>query len=119
MHRWMVELTPAVGLLLVAPSAWAGLDQSKKRADDFPSDVASVWFDELYDVIKSEATTPPLASRIYGVSAIGLYEAVMPGTLHNRSLAGQLNDLASVPQPKKNQKYHWPTVANTVLANTI
>jgi membrane-associated phospholipid phosphatase len=106
-------------LLLVAPSAWAGLDQRQRPADDFPSDVASVWFDALYDVIKSEVTAPPLASRIYGISAIALYEAIVPGTLHHRSLVGQLNDLASVPQPKNNKKHHWPTVANTVLANTI
>jgi hypothetical protein len=95
------------------------MDQSKKPADDFQPDVASVWFDTLYEVIKSESTAPPLASRIYGVSAIALYEAIVPGTLHHGSLVGQLNDLASVPQPKNNKKHHWPTVANTVIANTI
>jgi hypothetical protein len=70
-------------------------------------------------VVKSEATDPPLASRIYGFSAVALYEAVVPGTLHNRSLVGQLNGLASVPQPEQNKKYHWPTVANAALAGTI
>jgi hypothetical protein len=114
-----VGLLPAVGLLLVALSTWAGLDQSKKPVDDFPSDVASVWFDTLFDIIKLEATSPPLASRIYGISAVALYEAIVPGTLHHQSLVGQLNDLTSVPQPKNNKKHHWPTVANTVLANTI
>jgi PAP2 superfamily len=119
MRRRTVGLLLAVGLLLVAPSTWAGLDQSKKPIDDFPSDVASVWFDTLYDVIKSEVTAPPLASRIYGISAIALYEAIVPGTLHHRSLVGQLNDLASVPQPKNNKKHHWPTVANAALARMI
>ena len=56
--------------MLVATSAWAGADQRQKPTDDFPSDVASVWFDTLYDVIKSEATAPPPASRIYGVAAV-------------------------------------------------
>ena len=60
-----------------------------------------------------------MASRIYGVSAVALYEAVVAGALRNRSLAGQLNDLASVPQPKKHKKHHWPTVANATLARTI
>jgi PAP2 superfamily len=119
MRRCTVGLLLAVGLLLIAPSAWAGSDQSKKPADDFPSDVASIWFDTLYDVIKSEAIAPPLASRIYGVSAVALYEAVVPGALHHRSLVGQLNDLAWVPQPKRHQKHHWPTVANAALANTL
>lgn len=119
MRRDTVGLTLAVCLLLVVPSAWAGLDQAKKPTDRFPSDVASVWFDKLYDVIKSEATTPPAASRIYSVSAVALYEAVVPGALRNRSLVGQLNDLAAVPQPKRNKKHHWPTVANATLARTI
>jgi membrane-associated phospholipid phosphatase len=119
MHRCTVGLTLAVVLLLVAPSVWAGLDQGKQPTDDYPSDVAWVWFDTLYEVVKSEAAAPPPASRTYGVSAVALYEAVIPGTLYHRSLAGQLNDLASVPQPKKHRKHHWPTVANAALARTI
>jgi membrane-associated phospholipid phosphatase len=117
MRRHRVGLILAVALVLVVLSAWA--DKSQEPADDSPSDVASVWFDALYEVVKSEATAPPSASRIYGVSAVALYEAVVSGTLHNRSLVGQLNGLVSVPQPKKHGKYHWPTVANAALARTI
>lgn len=69
---------------------------------DASSSVALAWLDELYDVIKSESTAPPPASRTYGVTAIALYEAVSPGSLENRSLVGQLNGLLSVPQPKRN-----------------
>jgi hypothetical protein len=43
----------------------------------------------------------------------------VPGTLHNRSLVGQLDRLTAVPQPKEDLKSHWPTVANTALARTI
>lgn len=106
-------------LLVLAPAAWAD-KKEKNPADAYPSDVASVWFDKLYDVIKSEATAPPVASRIYGVTAVALYEAMAPGSLENRSLVGQLNGLTGVPQPKNNdKKYHWPTVANAALARTI
>jgi hypothetical protein len=106
-------------LLVLAPAAWAD-KKVKNPADAYPSDVASVWFDKLYDVIKSEATAPPVASRIYGVTAVALYEAMAPGSLENRSLVGQLNDLTGVPQPRNNdKKYHWPTVANAALARTI
>jgi len=69
--------------------------------------------------LRSEATAPPPAARIYGVAAVALYEAVMPDTLLNRSLVGQLNGLVSVPQPKKNGKYHWPMVTNAALAQAI
>jgi hypothetical protein len=114
-----VRLALAVGLLFVASEAHAERDEGQEPADDFHSDVASQWFDTLYDVIKSEATAPPAASRIYGVAAIALDEAVAPGARHARSLEGQLNDLSSVPQPERNKKHHWPTVANAALARTI
>jgi membrane-associated phospholipid phosphatase len=85
-------------------------------ADDVPSDVASTWFDQLYDVVTTEALSPPVASRIYGVTAVALYEAIVPGSRENESLVGQLNALASVPQPDPDQPYDWPTVASSALA---
>jgi membrane-associated phospholipid phosphatase len=88
-------------------------------ADEFPSEVASTWFEELYNIVKAERTAPPPASRVYGITAVALYESIVAGTEANRSLVDQLNDLASVPQPEKNKKYYWPAVANAVLANTI
>lgn len=119
MRRRALQLTLAAALLLVNFPAWADLDQSKKSADKFPSTAASTWFEELYNVVKAERTTPPPASRIYGITAVALYESIVAGTEENRSLVGQLNDLTSVPRPQKNKKYHWPTVANAALASTI
>ncbi len=119
MRRRTLPLTLTAALLLVSSWAWADLDQSKKSADQFPSDVASTWFEELYNIVKAEKTTPTPASRIYGITAVALYESIVAGREKHRSLADQLNGLTSLPQPKKNQKYHWPTVANAVLANTI
>jgi hypothetical protein len=113
----LVAFTLMMALMVVAPRAWAAT--LPQPADDVPSDVATVWFDTLYDVVTSEATAFPEASRIYGVSAVALYEAVVPGTLHHRSLVGQLNGLAAVPQPTEDRPYHWPTVANAALARTI
>jgi hypothetical protein len=109
-----------MGVVLLANSwAWAALDQSKKSADEFPSDVASAWFELLYDVVKAQATPPPPASRIYGITSVALYESIVAGTEEHQSLVGQLNSLTAVPLPEKNKKYHWPTVANAVLASTI
>lgn len=70
------------------------------HAEDFGSDVAQAWMDLLYDVVKVEAVTPPQASRVYGVAALALYETVVPGSAHNRSLAGQLNGLSPLPPPR-------------------
>jgi hypothetical protein len=108
-----LRLALVAAFLAAAPVTWA----KEGSADSFPSDVASVWFDMLYDVVRSEGTTPPPASRIYGVSAVGLYESIVSGTEENRSLVGQLNDLSEMPEGKK--KNHWPTVANAVLAQAI
>ena len=117
MRRPLVELTLMIALLFVVPSAWA--DTRPVFADDYPSDVAAVWFDTLYELVKSETIDYPEASRIYGVSAVALYEAVVPGALHHRSLVGQLQSLVAVPQPKGSEQHHWPTVANAALAGTI
>src|SRR2546425_6469953 len=100
----------AAALLFLAPVAGADR-RDENAADRYPSTVASVWFDTLYDVIRSEKTAPPPASRIYGVTAVALYEAVAPGSRESRSLVGQLNGLTSVsPQRKNDRKYDWSAV---------
>jgi len=90
MLKGSLGLTLAIGLVMGAATARAdegGERERKGTADRDPSIVASTWFDELYDVIKSEATAAPPASRIYGISAVVIYEAVTPGAGHHRSLA--------------------------------
>jgi hypothetical protein len=84
-------------VLFMASLAWAKEAHKPEASDDFPSDVASDWFDLLYDVVKTEQSSPPVASRIYGIATVTLYEAVVPGSLANRSLVDQLNGLLSVP----------------------
>ena len=119
MRKTTLQVTVTAAVLLANSWASADRDKSKASADKFPSAVASNWFEQLYDVVKDERTTPPAASRIYGITAVALYESIVVGTKRNQSLAGQLNGLTSVPQPQKNEKHHWPTVANAVFANTI
>jgi hypothetical protein len=114
-----VALLLAVVPLLVALWRGVGAGDHSHTCDDVPSEVAFVWFDQLYDLVKTERITPPPASRIYGLAAVTLYEAVVPGSRAHRSLAGQLNALTAVPQPARHRRYHWPTVANSALATTI
>jgi hypothetical protein len=112
---WLLAVVP----LLVALGLGAGAEPQPQAPDDLPSEVASVWFDQLYDVVTTEALSPPVASRIYGVTAVALYEAMVPGSWANQSLVGQLNALASVPQPDPDQQYDWPTVASSALARAV
>jgi hypothetical protein len=54
----VLQLGLAILFLLIVASAWAKEAYHPKAADDFPSDVASVWFDLLYDVVKNEQSSP-------------------------------------------------------------
>jgi hypothetical protein len=114
-----VVLVLAIVPLLVALGPGAGAGHHPQAPDDVPSEVASVWFDQLYDLVKMERVTAPPASRIYGLAAVTLYEAIVPGSRAHRSLVGQLNALTAVPQPARHRRYHWPTVANSALAAAI
>lgn len=109
-------LLPLVAVAQIGARAPGAGDNNS--ADTYPSDVASVWMDLLYDVIKSEGTPPPPASRIYGITTVALYESIVSGTEQNKSLVGQLNDLDELPE-LRHKKSHWPTVANAALAQTI
>ena len=103
-------------LLLTTPWAWAAGTHHPTTADDVPSDVASTWFDQLYDVVKTAQGSPPVASRIYGMAAVTLYEAMVPGSRENQSLMGQLNALAFVPQPDPYQP-NLVTISFTPVRN--
>jgi PAP2 superfamily len=112
---WLLAVVP----LLMALWPRAGAGHPPQAPDDVPSEVASVWFDQLYDLVKTEQITAPPASRIYSLAAVTLYEAIVPGSHEHRSLVGQLNALTAVPQPTRHWRHHWPTVANTALAAAI
>jgi membrane-associated phospholipid phosphatase len=115
------EVLKLGGLTLASGGLGAfGLTCSEEPDDSAalsPSDVASSWFELLYDIVKAERTTPPLAARVYGVAAVALYESVRPGAKAYRSLAGQLNGLTSVPKPHGGS--HWPSVANSAMAEAV
>ena len=99
---------------MVGPSVWA---QSSANTSD--AEVAVAWFDLLYDIVRAESLSPPVAARTYGIASITLYEAIVPGSRHHQSLVGQLNALSFLPQPERHKSYHWPAVANGALATIL
>ena len=110
---WLLAVVP----LLVALWPGAGAGHHPQAPDDLPSEVAFVWFDQLYDLVKAEQITPPPASRIYGLAAVTLYEAWCPAAGTHRPLAGQLNGSPADPlRPPRHRRYHWPTVANSACS---
>jgi hypothetical protein len=52
---WLFAVVP----LLVALWPGAGAGHSRQAPDDVPSEVASVWFDQLYDLVTTERITAP------------------------------------------------------------
>jgi PAP2 superfamily len=119
MKRSAWQLGFAIILVGFVSFSGAGDISTAPAPETFPADVAVAWFDLLYDVVRAESISPPPAARIYGLAAVALYEAVVPGSLSHRSLVGQLNALDAVPPPKRLRQHHWPAVANTALAAAI
>ena len=119
------SLTTLMAALLLASAcvhAQTGHDQDghhRGLANRHSSDVATAWFETLYDVVRREGTPPPRAARIYGIASVALYESVVTGTKGGRSLVGQLNGRMRLPRATGHQRLHWPTVANSALATTI
>lgn len=86
----------------------------------FDAEVPTAWFDLSLILVRDTAGySPPVASRSFGYAGVTLYEALVPGMPDHRSLVGQLSGLSALPQAGKNRAYHWPTVANSALAEIL
>ncbi|MCB0106132.1 MAG: hypothetical protein KDE53_09485, partial [Caldilineaceae bacterium] len=86
-------------------------------ANEADAQLATAWF-ELYPhlIETTDGFTPPVAARAIGYGGITLYEALVHGLPGYQSLVGQLNGLSALPTPQSDQRYHWPTVANSAMS---
>ncbi len=99
----------------VTPTQPAG-----KTADLFAGDVATKWADLQLKLAQTTAgNTPPVTSRAFGYAGLTLYEAAVPGMPANRSLAGQLTGLTSLPKPETGQEYNWALSVNAAEAAVV
>ncbi len=79
--------------------------------------VATEWMALALNLIQqTPGFSPPVAARALGYLGLTLYESVVPGMPERQSLAGQLNELSSLPWAQPDEPLHWPTVANAALA---
>lgn len=118
---------PVTLSILAAGSLISGCDRSDPQplgptaapaATEFDSQVAVRWLDLLYHAIKTEAFSPPVASRAIGYAGVAFFESVVSGIPDGRSLGGQLNGLAPLPSPPEGG-IDWPSAANAALARAI
>ena len=83
----------------------------------YSANVAIEWFQlALLLAQQTPGFSPPVAARALAYLGLTLYESTVPGMPQNISLAGQLNELISLPQAQPDEALHWPTVANASLA---
>src|SRR4029079_3941927 len=94
-------------------------DDAKPLARDFSVDVPNAYYDlSRTFTIRTGGFTPPVQARAYGYMGLALYEALVAGMPDHRSIAGQLNGIGALPQPK-GIPYRWPLVANAALAEVM
>lgn len=99
-----VDISPVTPIIPVTPSV------ATAQSDAI---IAKDWMEIIRDFVKTESKNPPQASRIYAYSGITLYESVVNGMPQNKSLAGQLTGLNTVPENSSTVDY--PAVANEAL----
>jgi hypothetical protein len=69
-----------------------------RDATQYPADVAIEWMQlDLQLAQQTPGFSAPIAARAFAYLGLALYEAVVPGMPKHRSLAGQLNELDSLP----------------------
>ena len=107
----------ALATSVYLPSVQAQTPVVAKPASAYSSGVVYDWYFLALQLIQqTPGFSPPVASRALGYMGLTLYEAVVPGMPGYQSLAGQLNELSSLPWAQPDEPLHWPTVANASLA---
>lgn len=108
---------PSEGLAGPGALVEPGIESAAAGAESQDADIALAWFRLSFDLTRDEGLAPPRAARAYAYASVTLWEAVAPGVPGGTSLAGRLNGLADVPAPS--HALHWPSVANTALADIM
>lgn len=113
----------ALGLLVLCSIGIAGRAVAQTPpnpsvpADTYSAEVATEWFALAQQLTQqTPGMSPPVASRALAYLGLTLYESVVAGMPGHRSLAGQLNELQSLPWAQPDEVLHWPTVAHSAMA---
>ncbi len=111
---------------LLALSARATTTQSvsllleQAQVSSSAATVTLAWYDLTLNLVRHTATySPPVASRTFGYMGVTLFEIAAARGQKLRSLAGQLNGFAGVPQPVAGLTYDDGVIVQGALANTV
>ena len=87
-------------------------------ASAYGMDVPRAYYDLSFTLSKrTGGITPPVQGRIFAYMGLALYESVVSGMPHNRSIASSLHGIGPLPR-NKGTKY-WPLVASAALAEVM
>ena len=107
----------ALAVGLIGTPLVQGQAIAQRPAQAFSAGVATDWFALALQLVQqTPGMSPPVAARALAYLGLTLYESVAPGMPGRTSLAGQLNELDSLPWAQHDEVLHWPTVANAALA---
>ena len=111
-------LAPVLSAAFITPlQAQTAPTASAPPPSSYSSNVAIEWFQLALTLTQqTPGFSPPVASRAFAYLGLALYESTVPGMPDRRSLAGQLNELSSLPWAQPDEPLHWPTVANASMA---
>ena len=102
---------------LTVCAAQAQAPATPRPAQQYSAAVAIDWFSLALQLTQqTPGFSPPVAARAFAYLGLALYESVLPGMPEYASLAGQLNELSSLPWAQPDEVLHWPTVANAAMA---
>lgn len=104
-------------MCLLAAAGTAPAQDGSPDASRYSAAVATEWLRVVLPAIQeTPGQSPPVAARTLAYLGLGLYESILAGLPGQRSFAGQLNELESLPEAQPDEVLHWPTVANATLA---
>jgi hypothetical protein len=69
----------------------------------------------ITDRIVHDIFSPPVASRIYAYATVAGYEAIIHQNRNYQTLAGQLHELTTFPQPDSTKEYCFPLAATEAM----
>ena len=67
--------------------------------------------DKVIEIMIHDIFSPPVASRIFAYSNIAAYEIIAKKNEKYKSLAGQVTDLKSIPEPKNSENINYEMAA--------
>ncbi len=123
MHQFLINtLTAALVVVGLTTQVQAQTTQqtasvATRTADTYSAAVSTEWTSLALSLTQqTPGFSPPVAARAFGYLGLALYESIVPGMPGYTSLAGQLNELNSLPVAQPDEPLHWPTVANASMA---